>query len=143
MALREQIPAAVKRAARELSRPVLANLDFRFSGDSAAEVYPGTLTHLYLDRPLRLVGRCPANQANAVLQIIGDSGAQKHDRVFGLDLTAARDGGEGIRREWVAQKIYKLMNDHIENRRGDILREIRDLSIRHNVPLPYGADFPL
>ena len=59
------------------------------------------------------------------------------------DLTAARDGGEGIRREWVAQKIYKLMNDHIENRRGDILREIRDLSIRHNVPLPYGADFPL
>ena len=63
--------------------------------------------------------------------------------VFGLDLTAARDGGEGIRREWVAQKIYKLMNDHIENRRGDILREIRDLSIRHNVPLPYGADFPL
>lgn len=143
MALREQIPAAVKRAARELSRPVLANLDFRFSGDSAAEVYPGTLTHLYLDRPLRLVGRCPANQTNALLQIIGDSGAQKHDMVFGLDLTAARDGGEGIRREWVAQKIYKLMNDHIENRRGDILREIRDLSIRHNVPLPYGADFPL
>ena len=143
MSLRDHIPLAMQRAARELSRPVLANLEYRFSGDSAAEVYPGTLSHLYLDRPLRLVGRCPAKQANAVLQIVGVSGAQKHDMVFSLDLDQARAGGEGIRREWVAQKIYKLINDHIENQRAETIQEIRDLSIRHNVPLPYGADFPL
>ena len=144
MPLREQIPDAVKRAARELSRPVLANLDYRFSGDSAAEVYPGTLTHLYLDRPLRLVGRCPAGQKSAVLQIVGESGAQKRDMVFALDLADAEDGGEGLRREWVAQKIYKLINDRMAGGRAEeTVQEIRDLSIRHNVPLPYGADFPL
>ena len=142
MPLREQIPVAVARAARELSRPVLANLDYRFSSDSAAEVYPGTLTHLYLDRPLRLVGRCPAGQKSAVLQIIGESGAQKRDMVFALDLADADDGGEGLRREWVAQKIYKLINDHLASGRAETVQEIRDLSIRHNVPLPYGADFP-
>ena len=143
MPLREQIPAAVRRAARELSRPVLANLDYRFSGNSEAEVYPGLLTHLYLDRPLRLVGRAPLTQNSAVLQIIGDSGPTRRDMVFALDLAAARDGGEGIRREWVAQKIYKLINDHLASGRAETLAEIRDLSIRHNVPLPYGADFPM
>ena len=143
MPLREQIPAAVQRAARELSRPVLADLEYRFSGDSAAEVYPGTLTHLYLDRPLRLVGRCPLDQKTAVLQIIGASGARKRDMVFALDLADAADGGEGLRREWVAQKIYKLINDHLASGRAETIQEIRDLSVRHNVPLPYGADFPL
>ena len=143
MPLRDQIPATVQRAARELSRPVLANLDYRFSGDSGAEVYPGTLTHLFLDRPLRLVGRAPLGQKTAVLQVIGESGPARRDMVFALDLSAAQDGGEGIRREWVAQKIYKLINDHLASGRDDTLREIRELSIRHNVPLPYGADFPL
>ncbi|HPT16226.1 MAG TPA: VWA domain-containing protein [Kiritimatiellia bacterium] len=143
MPLREQIPDAVKRAARELSRPVLANLAYRFSGDSAAEVYPATLTHLYLDRPLRLYGRCPLDQKAAVLQIVGESGAQKRDMVFALDLAEATDGGEGLRREWVAQKIYRLINDHLAGGRAETVQEIRDLSIRHNVPLPYGADFPL
>ena len=143
MPLREQIPATVQRAARELSRPVLANLDYRFSGDSAAEVYPGTLTHLYLDRPLRLVGRCPAGQKSAVLQIVGESGPRKRDLVFALDLAGAEDGGEGLRREWVAQKIYKLINDHMASGRAETVQEIRALSTRHNVPLPYGADFPM
>ncbi len=143
MPLREQIPATVKRAARELSRPVLADLAYRFAGDSSAEVYPATLTHLYLDRPLRLVGRCPAQQPSAVLQIIGEASGQQRDIVFALDLADAEDGGEGLRREWVAQKIYKLINDHIATGRADTIREIRELSIRHNVPLPYGADFPL
>jgi hypothetical protein len=143
MPLREQIPDTVQRAARELSRPVLANLDYRFSSDSGAEVYPDTLTHLFLDRPLRLVGRCPAGQKSAVLQIVGESGAQKRDMVFALDLSAAEEGGEGLRREWVAQKIYKLINDHLAGGRAETIQEIRDLSIRHNVPLPYGADFPL
>lgn len=143
MPLREQIPEAVARAARELSRPVLANLEYRFSGDSAAEVYPGTLTHLYLDRPLRLVGRCPLDQRAAVLQIVGESGAARRDMVFALDFADATPGGEGLRREWVAQKIYKLINDHVEGGRAETVQEIRGLSLKHNVPLPYGADFPL
>ena len=90
------------------------------------------------------MGRCPAGQKSAVLQIVGESGAQKRDMVFALDLADAEDGGEGLRREWVAQKIYKLINDRMAGGRAEeTVQEIRDLSIRHNVPLPYGADFPL
>lgn len=140
--LREEIPSMVARAGKELSRPVLTGLDYRFAADSDAEVYPPRLTHLYLDRPLRLVGRCPASRKNAVLRILGDSGARKKDIVFSLDFADAEPGGEGIRREWVMQKIYRLINDHILTGRDDTLREIRALSLKHNVPLLYGSDFP-
>lgn len=140
--LREEIPSMVARAGKELSRPVLTGLDYRFAADSDAEVYPPRLTHLYLDRPLRLVGRCPASRKNAVLRILGDSGTRKKDIVFSLDFADAEPGGEGIRREWVMQKIYRLINDHILTGRDDTLREIRTLSLKHNVPLLYGSDFP-
>ena len=40
------------------------------------------------------------------------------------------------------QKIYRLINDHILTGRDDTLREIRALSLKHNVPLLYGSDFP-
>lgn len=132
---REQIPGAVERAARELARPVLINLDYRFSGDSTAEVYPAMLTHLYLDRPLKVWGRCPLDQSSAVFRIAGRSGTQEKDMVFALDLADAEDGGEGIRREWVAQKIYKLFNDHMISGREETMQEIRDLSNRYNVIL--------
>lgn len=145
--LREQIPAAVKRAARELSRPVLANLEYRFSSDSAAEVYPGTLTHLFLDRPLRPARPLPPGpevrrptDRRRIRRAAPRHGVRPRLRAS----IEARDGGEGLRREWVAQKIYKLINDHLAAGRAETVQEIRDLpsgTIRK--PLPYGADFPL
>ena len=141
--LREDIPALVESAARELSAPVLANLDYRFSSDAAAEVYPAALPHLYLDRPLRLVGKCPPSTKSAALRILGVSGPDAKDVVFHLDFENAPDGGEGIRGEWAMQKIYALLNDLIDSGRADILAEIRALSQRYDVPLLYGSDFPL
>lgn len=141
---REDIPPVMRRAARELSRPVLANLDYRFSGDFNGQVFPESLTHLYLDRPLRLIGRAPLDQSSStVLQIVGQSGPHRRDMVFELDLAAGQPGGESIRREWVAQKIYQLINHHLESGREDILQDIRNLSRRHHIPLPYGPHFPL
>ena len=141
--LREDIPALVENAARELSAPVLANLDYRFSSDAAAEVYPSALPHLYLDRPLRLVGKCPPGTRSAALRILGASGPDAKDVVFHLDFENAPDGGEGVRGEWAVQKIYSLLNDLIDSGRADVLAEIRDISQRYNVPLHYGSDFPV
>lgn len=139
--LRDQLPTALRRTARELSRPVLANLSYRFAGGDAAEVYPAQLSHLYLDRPLRLVGRVPAGTKEAVLRIVGDSGRNRHDMVFALDLDGAEPGGEGLRREWAMQKIYKLVNERISGSRREALEEIQRLSDRYNVPLPW-SEFP-
>ena len=130
------LPALVAYLRRERPVAVLAAKDRAIRVAVVARRLAGV--------PLRLVGRCPAGQKSAVLQIVGESGAQKRDMVFALDLADAEDGGEGLRREWLAQKIYKLINDRMAGGRAEeTVQEIRDLSIRHNVPLPYGADFPM
>jgi hypothetical protein len=133
---RAAIPVAMRQASRELSRPVLMNLRYRVSTDAESEIYPPALTHLYLDRPLRLTGRVKDTGEDAVLQVVGESGGKVFDMVFELDLKGAEDGGEGIRREWVAQKMYVLMNDYMASKNPATMDEIVRLSETYNVPLP-------
>ena len=133
---RAAIPVAMRQASRELSRPVLMNLRYRISTDAESEIYPPALTHLYLDRPLRLTGRVKDTGEDAVLQVVGESGGKVFDMVFELDLKGAEDGGEGIRREWVAQKMYVLMNDYMASKNPATMDEIVRLSETYNVPLP-------
>jgi len=140
--MRDRLPDTLKRAGRELSRPVLANLRYSFAGGSEAEVYPKTLTHLYLDRPLRLVGRVPAGEKEEILRIEGDSGPIRHDMVFALDLENAENGGEGLRREWVMQKIYALLEARISGAPGASGEAIRGLADKYRVALPWG-EMPL
>jgi hypothetical protein len=67
-----QIPYAMERWGAETRRPVLSELTYQFSGVEAASVYPATLTHLYLDRPLTLYARVPADHDPAgCFQIVG------------------------------------------------------------------------
>ena len=46
----KDIPRALSDLGAELGRPVLTDLSYLFSGLEGTEVYPKTLTHLYLDR---------------------------------------------------------------------------------------------
>ena len=134
---RAQLPEVMRQAARGLSRPVLADLKWRLSTGADAEVFPADLTHLYLDRPLRLTGRCPLEGARgAVLQVEGVSAGKTFDMVFPLDWDEAENGGEGIRREWVAQKIYALLHDDLESKNPATQSEILRLSQTYKVPLP-------
>ncbi|MBR6023294.1 MAG: VWA domain-containing protein, partial [Kiritimatiellae bacterium] len=134
---RAQLPEAVRAVARGVARPVLANLRWRLSSGAAAEVFPEDLTHLYLDRPLRLTGRCPLEGAKgAVLQVEGESGGKRFDMVFPLEWDEAEAGGEGIRREWMAQKIYSLLHGDLESKNPATQAEIRRLSEKYRVPLP-------
>lgn len=135
--MRDQLPATLKRAGRELSRPVLSSLRYSLAGGSEAEVYPKTLTHLFLDRPLRLVGRTKPGSTLEILRIEGDSGTRRHDMVFALDLENARNGGEGLRREWVMQKIYALVDARISGAPGATAAAIVELAAKYRVALPW------
>lgn len=54
---REEIPGAMLELADGLQRPVMMDLHYRFTGIDSVELFPETLTHLYLDRPLEIYGR--------------------------------------------------------------------------------------
>jgi uncharacterized protein YegL len=136
---RDQIPVSLDRLAAELSRPVLAQLRCHVAGGEI-ELYPQMLTHLYLDRPLVVYGRKPVDTEEAVIQIVGRSGAEVKDMVFRLAFDEAPSGDDAIRTEWAWQKVYHLVGEHIRTRDPDVLREIRRMASGYGLRVLYGTD---
>lgn len=134
----EAIPAAMERWAQEVRRPVLTDLQFRFAGVDDLAVYPATLTHLYLDRPLVLFGRVDRLPERAAFQIVGRSGAHVRDMVFPLDLGAAAAGGAELRQYWAWQRIYQWIGEYTATQDPALLQRIRDFADRYGLVVPYG-----
>ncbi len=134
------IPGSLDRLARELSRPVLANLRYHVAGGTV-DMMPRMLTHLYLDRPLVVYGRRPVSaKEDTVIQIVGRSGPDIKDMVFRLNFDSARVGDDTVRTEWAWQKVYDLVGEHIRTGDPSMLREIRRTASVYNVRVLYGAD---
>jgi Ca-activated chloride channel family protein len=139
VAEQENIPDGMEQVARELSRPVLTDLSYRFTGIDASQVYPRTLTHLYLDRPLVIYGRASGNE-KAAFQIIGRSREELRDIVYPLELDKAAAGSDAIRQSWVWHTIYDKIGEYLRSRQEGLLDEVRALAARYRIALPYGID---
>ncbi len=135
-----RIPEGIEAFAREVSRPVLANLEYRFSGLDKAEIYPHLLTHLYLDRPLVIHGRVPAGAPSSAVRIVGRSGGSTHDMVFPVEWAAAADGGAALRNEWVWQKLSWLVGEHIRTRDPAFRQAAVELARSMGPSMPYAAE---
>lgn len=132
------IPAALARWAQELDRPVLSDLSYRLSGYDAADVFPNSLTHLFLDRPLVIYGRIAPGEHTAAIQILGRAGAQQLDMVFPLDAAKALPGTAAIRDRWAWQKVYHLIGTYIQTQNSALLPQIREHASRYHLVVPYG-----
>jgi len=134
-----QLPKAMGNMADQLERPVLADLRYAFTGEVQPEVYPTTLTHLYLDRPLEIFGRVPrAGAGKLAFQVVGTSKSREtHDMVFQLD---PRTGGQGdayLRQQWAWHKMYHLIGTYLKTRDASQLAQIRLMASKFNLRVPY------
>lgn len=132
-----QLPEAIRRIAAEIRRPVMTQLTYQFTGPAAIEVYPQSLTHLYLDRPLILVGRAPASQQAVAFQIVGQSQSGRHDMLYTLDLPSLPPGPWSLRQEWAWQALLHRVGEWIGHQDPQILAELRALSARYGLPIPH------
>lgn len=128
------LPGAIEQLSKEIRRPVLMDLQTRFTGE--ADVYPRELSHLYLDRPLILVGKVAANSGPVAFQIIGRSMRGEHDIVFTLDLDAAPKGDASLRQEWAWQALLKTLSDSIGSDDPGVQAELDRLMRTYNVSIP-------
>lgn len=135
---RNDIPDAIDKWAVELSRPVLTDLKYHFAGVDEQDIYPRSLTHLYLDRPLVLFGRCSRLTPQTAFQIVGRSGDSLHDMVFEIDWENAREATDDLSIEWAWRRIYNLIGVHIETRNPAILEEIYTTADQYGLKVPYG-----
>lgn len=139
---RDAIPSAMERWGRQLSRPVLTDLDFRFSGLPDADVFPKSLTHLFLDRPLKLFGRIRDPEASAAFRIEGFSGDLRRDLVFPLDFPDLSESSAGrIRQQWARHKVIHLIGEHVRTQDGATLQEIRHVKEKYGIDVPYAREW--
>ncbi len=135
---RWEIPDAVKNLMEQVSRPVMADLSFRFAEGITTEVYPVLSSDLYLDRPLTLYGRCPKSNDRIVFQAVGQGGDVECDMIFDIDLSSAgRSSEEDVRESWANQKIYHLLGEYARKRNSQTLRELRATAEDYNLRVPY------
>jgi Ca-activated chloride channel family protein len=137
---RWRIPDDLERRAREISRPVLADVRFRFAGQSACEVYPVLTSNLYLDRPLVLYGRYPRDVSRLIFQAVGQAGDVPCDMVFDLDLSRAPGGEKSIRTLWAWQKVYHLIGEHTRTRNPAMPEAIRQVAHTYGIRVPYAEE---
>lgn len=136
----EDIPRAMARLGIQLSRPVLANLEARVTQNDKVTLVPDTLTHLYLDRPLQLLGRAPRRMRPFAFQVEGESATGRHDMVFKIDLDEADAGDPALRRQWAWQRILHVMSRYIGNRSQADRQELQQLSRDYGIQIPYKLD---
>ncbi len=133
-----QIPYAMERWGGETRRPVLSDLTYQFSGIDASSIYPATLSHLYLDRPLTLYARVPADLSPTAFQIIGRSGDHQRDMVFPLELGKTEPGTDEIRSQWVRHRLYEWIGRYLRTPDEATRSDIQNLADRYGQAVPYG-----
>lgn len=132
------VPGEIEAFARELSRPVLFGVSARFLGVDETRVFPRSLTPLFLDRPLVLIGRVAADAPSAAIRITGiDAAGRRREMIARLDWSEAAPAEPGIVGEWVRMKQADLIGEHIRSRDPRLLEALRDLSDRYGLPVPY------
>jgi Ca-activated chloride channel family protein len=134
---RWDIPAVIEARVREVSRPVLSDVRFRFSGQTYCEAYPVLTANLYMDRPLVLFGRVPRNTRKLVFQATGQADDIQCDMVFDLDLAKALGGEADIRTQWAWQRAYFLIGEHNRMKQPGVLTELKTLGKTYGITIPY------
>ncbi|HNR93339.1 MAG TPA: VWA domain-containing protein [Kiritimatiellia bacterium] len=133
----QKIPETMTELLREISRPVLTGLDYQCAPLDEGDIYPSSLTHLYLDRPLMLYGRCHPDTEDVLLQITGTALGHGYDMIFPLRWDGAGDGGSALRSQWVWHRIYDLMGRYIRDGNQDVLEEMQSWASRYGLVIPY------
>jgi hypothetical protein len=138
---RMDIPEALANWAAQLDRPVLTDLRFRFNGLDENEIFPKTLTHLFLDRPLRIYGRTLDPGKSIAFRIDGLSGPVSRDMVFHITLPEPEGQGGAIREGWAWQKAYSLIGEHIRTDSDDLMKGIRAHAENFSISIPYASEY--
>ncbi len=139
---RWSIPGSISAAMSKISRPVLADVGFRFPVGSTCEVYPVQTGNLYLDRPLVLYGRYPRGEKSVTFQAVGEGQNMKCDMLFDVALSeGAGDGDKTVRSQWAKQKVYHLIGQYARRQDPDTLREIRSTAREYKVNVPHRGKF--
>lgn len=131
---------ALTRTLQGIRRPLLRHLSYRFADGDRLEVYPQSLTHLYVDRPLILVLRVPLEQETLTFQIAGHSHEGPQDMLYTLDVARIPPGPWSLRQDWAWQALLHHVSSYLQTGDSEVRERFRALSRTYGIALPYGLN---
>lgn len=132
----EGLARGVERMVSEVNRPVLTNVDVRFSGTSSSDIYPKSLSHLYVDRPWILIGRTSRSTDRLAFQVVGSSLDSTHDIVFDVQLSSSPQGQPSLQQEWAWQAGLEKWAVALEQGSEEALQEAVAFFRRYDLDVP-------
>jgi len=132
-----QIGEALRRTLRGIRRPLLRHLTYRFADGDRLWVYPESLTHLYMDRPLILVMRVPADQEALTFQVVGHSREGAHDMLYTMEVARIPPGPWSLRQDWAWQAVLNQVAEYLQTGDSATRERIRGLSRDYGISVPY------
>jgi hypothetical protein len=124
------------RLLSELRRPVLTDVDVRFTGEVPPEVYPKSLSHLYVDRPWILIARTHRSAERMAFQVVGAAAEATHDIVFDLQVSEQPRGPASLQREWAWQAGLERWAEALEEGTSEALEEAAAFFRRYQLEVP-------
>ena len=140
------IPKIMGMLANGIQSPVLSNIRFLFDSQSDAEVVPVMPTHLYLDRPMQLLGRVRDDVNDVVFQARGEANGKKYDMVFKLSLGSPGAGANQnpeLVKSWADARMYEYVAEYVKNENPATLVKMEALGRQYSVTVPFKEHFRL
>jgi Ca-activated chloride channel family protein len=125
----------------KIAHPLLTDLELRYEGFAATDVYPRQLPDLYFGSSIAVTGRYTNLQSDEVSirlsgRLVGDLTTQVFN--FSVDNQAENPF---IPRLWATRRIGDLLDEvRVEGERASLVEEIKTLGLRYGIVTPYTID---
>ncbi|MEM9245642.1 MAG: after-VIT domain-containing protein, partial [Cyanobacteria bacterium P01_F01_bin.153] len=134
----EKLDDAVERFFKQLSNPVLTNVQVRWEGAGPApEIYPGAAPDLFAAQPLVIFGRKKDLQPGTLVVTGTQAGGKRYEERF--KLTFDQLGQEAIAQLWARSRIKDLMNQLYGNEVKSLVDQVTDTALAYRLLSQYTA----
>lgn len=145
-----------KRFYDRISSPVLTDLSIDVEGLNRSEVFPDTVSDVWAQRPLYLLGKY-SKAMNSKVTLRGYAGNKPYKQALELNLPQQETANPALPFLWARAKVEQLMSKDwlgIQNANNEVLKkEITDVALKYHImsqftsfvavdprPLPKGSE---
>ena len=116
----------------------MADLEYRITGGLGETIFPKRLPHLYRGETLSVYGRYPPGTRELALSITGEGHAgELKELIFREDVNDVPTVSSELALQWASQKLFHLISENTLRPSEKTVAEIRRLSDRYNLYVPY------
>ena len=121
-----------------ISHPALTDIEIDWGGMEVAEVFPLTVSDLFVGRPVILTGKF-SGYTDAAIRVNGTVAGQRRQVIIPANSYEAASAHEGVAAIWARKKIEQLAAFQMTTGDGDYATQIKNTALRYGLMSSYTA----